>query len=114
MHRRPHPPVDPTVGEHELALVVGAPQLIGLVCGRERGSGGAIASAPATLHQPMAVEHGVDGADGGTMDIRIEPSQPLADLGCAPGGFVLLQAEIRVSSERAAGWRGDRAGAIDL
>ena len=93
MHRRPHPPVDPTVGEHELALVVGAPQLIGLVWGRECGSGGAIAPTPAALHQAMAVEHGVDGADGGTMDIRIEPSQPLADLGCARGGLVLFQVE---------------------
>ena len=68
-------------------------QLIGLVCGRERDSGFAIAPAPAALHQAVAVEHGVDGAAGGTMDIRIEPSQPLACLGCAPGRLVLLQAD---------------------
>lgn len=39
----------------------------------------------------MAVEDGVDGADGGAMDIGIEPSQPLADLGRSPSGLVLLQ-----------------------
>jgi len=59
----------------------------------------------------MAIEHCVDGADGRTMDIRIEPSQPLADLGCAPGGLVPLQAD-----DQGLDLKGqlDRAGAIDL
>ena len=40
----------------------------------------------------MAIEHRMDGADRGRMDIGIKPPQPLTDLLRSPGGLVLLEA----------------------
>ncbi len=81
------------VGQHELALVIGAPQRIGL---KGMGKGGALPQLPpalaAALHQAMAVEHGVDRADRRQMNIGMEPPEPFADLWRAPTRFLLLQA----------------------
>jgi hypothetical protein len=56
-----------------------------------------VAASFATLDEAMAVEHDVDGADGGPVHIRIEPGEPLSDLRGAPGRLLLLQAVIKVS-----------------
>src|SRR6185437_609829 len=47
------------VSEHELALVVGAPQIIGLSGMGKGGSVGSVASSASTLDQSVAVEHGM-------------------------------------------------------
>src|SRR5690349_20891059 len=41
----------------------------------------------------MAIEHGMDRADGGAMDFGIALPQPFPDLGRPPGRFVLLQSD---------------------
>ena len=81
------------VGEHELALEVGAPQLVGLAGPGEGCALSLVASATAAGDEAVAVEHGVDGADGGGLDPQLEPAQLLADLGRAPGGVFLAQLE---------------------
>ena len=53
------------VGQHELALVVGAPELVGRRGARQRRALGLVAPPAATPHEAMAVEHRVDRADGG-------------------------------------------------
>src|SRR5215217_1972010 len=58
------------VGEHELALVVGTPQLVWLSGKGERCSVRSLASSSSALHQ--AVEHGMYCADRRRVDIRIE------------------------------------------
>ena len=57
------------IDQHELALVIGAPQVVG--CGGY-GQGGALglvarAAATAAANQSVPIEHGVDGADGRQM-----------------------------------------------
>ena len=79
------------VAELELALEVGAPQLVGCSALRQRRSGGAIAGLADALDQAMAIENGMDGTLGGNADIAGEPpDQELADLACAPMGLLAL------------------------
>jgi len=80
------------VGEHELALVVGTPQLIGLGRARERGALGPVASSGSAFDQAMAIEHRVHRTDRGRVHIRIEPGQSFPDLRGSPTRLVLLQA----------------------
>jgi hypothetical protein len=47
------------VGEHELALVIGTPQLVGLIRAGERRALCAPAPARAPRHEPVPVEHRV-------------------------------------------------------
>src|SRR5206468_7963946 len=54
------------IGEHELAFVVGAPQIIGPQGLRQRRALSSIAALTAAADQPMAIEHRVHGADGGS------------------------------------------------
>jgi hypothetical protein len=59
------------IGQHELALVVGAPQIIGLIAGRQRRASGLVAPPTPALDQPMAVQNRMHRADRRGMDIRI-------------------------------------------
>jgi hypothetical protein len=82
------------VAEHELALVVGAPQRIRFGQPRERRGGrGAASPAPPPLHQMVAIQYGVDGADRRQLHPRDLLPQFLADLGGAPRGILALQAD---------------------
>ena len=47
----------PTVAEQELAFVIGAPELIGLLPQREWRSLRTATQATAPLHQAMAIQH---------------------------------------------------------
>src|SRR5258708_1958567 len=69
------------IAELELALEVGAPQIIGSsACGQRRAAR-AVARPAATLNQAMAVEDRMDGAFGRNPDIAVEPSdQQFPDL----------------------------------
>jgi len=81
------------VCEHELALVIGAPQVVRLKGLGKRRAFAQLASVPAAAtDQTMTVEHGMHRADRGQMDIGIKPSEPFADLRCAPGRLVLPEA----------------------
>ncbi len=79
------------IGEHELALVIRAPQGIGLVGPAERRALRPRAAAAAARDQAVAVEHGVDGADGGAAHPGPAPPEPLANLRRAPAGILPLE-----------------------
>ena len=81
------------VAEHELALVVGAPQRIRFGRPRERRGGRGAASPAPPLHQMVAIKYGVDGADRRQLHPRDLLPQFLADLGGAPRGILALQAD---------------------
>jgi hypothetical protein len=80
------------VCEHELALVVGAPQIV-WPCGLgKRRTLRTVAPAFAVLDQTVAIEDGMDRADRRRVDVGIKPLQPIPDLGRAPTGLVVLEA----------------------
>src|SRR3954452_18478242 len=82
------------IAEPELALEVGAPQIIGSDTRGQRRAARAVARPAATLDQAMAIEHRMDGAFGGNPDIAIEPpDQQFADLARAPVRFLGLEAD---------------------
>ena len=83
----------PPIAEHELAFVVGAPQRIRLGGPRERGARGRVAAPAPPVHQAMAIEHGVDGADRRQCGAVELLPQLLADLRRAPAGILPLQAD---------------------
>ncbi len=78
------------VCEHELALVVGAPQVIGLFGHRQRCTGGFVAPACFAFDQAVTIKDGMHRADRRGVDIRIKPGQSLPDLRRAPMWLVLL------------------------
>ena len=80
------------VGEHELALVVGAPQVIGLTGNRQRRSRRSITPRSSALDQVMAIEHRMHCADRRRVHIRVEAVELLPDLRRAPARLVLFQA----------------------
>lgn len=53
------------IAEQELALVIGAPEGVGRRGPRELGAGGVGTPAAAMLDEAMAIEHRMDGTDGG-------------------------------------------------
>ncbi len=80
------------IAELELALEVGAPQIVGKRALRQRRAARAMARPAAALDEAVAVEHRVDGAFGGNLDVAIEPThQQLADLADAPVRLLALQ-----------------------
>ena len=62
------------VAQSELPLEVDAPEVVGGGTGRKRGSLGATARATLVLDEAVAVEHGVDGAGGGRLDVVGQPA----------------------------------------
>jgi hypothetical protein len=73
------------VAELELALEVGAPQLVGSGALGQRRAARTMARPAATLDQTMTIEHRMDGAFGRNPDIAVEPpDQELPDLAGAP------------------------------
>ncbi len=75
----------PSIAELELALEIGAPQIIRSSARGERRAARAVARPAAALDQAMAVEDRMDGAFGRNPDIAVEPSdQQLPDLARAP------------------------------
>jgi hypothetical protein len=89
------------IGKHELALVVGAPKVIGLTGKGKCCSGGPVAPPHPALDQAMAIENRVDRTDGWGVHIRIEPRELVPDLRRAPARLVLLEAhDLRLDLER--------------
>jgi hypothetical protein len=80
------------IGEHELAIVIGAPQVVGLAGKGKRCSLGSIPSSHSALDQAVAIENRMDRADRRRVHVRIGPDELLTDLRCAPACLVLLEA----------------------
>src|ERR1700730_10807354 len=81
-----------SIAELELALEVGAPQIIGKCTFRQRRAARAVARPAAALDQAVAVEHRVNGAFGGNLDVSVEAThQQFADLAGAPVRLLALQ-----------------------
>ena len=81
------------IAEHELAFVVGAPERVGFGRLRQLGAAGGVTPPAATFDEAVAVEDGMDGTDGGQVRSPRLLAEFLADLRCAPGGILALQAD---------------------
>ena len=80
------------VAELELALEVGAPQIVGRGALGQRRAARAVARPAAAFDQAVAIENRMDGALGWNPDIAVEPpDQELADLARAPMRLLGLQ-----------------------
>ena len=79
------------IGEHELALVVGAPQVVGLAGHRQRRPPSAVAPPLRRLTSPWRSSTACTVEIAGRCTSRIKPRQPLPDLGRAPGRLLPLQ-----------------------
>src|SRR6516165_9165221 len=83
-----------TIAELELALEVGAPQIVGSRPRRELGSLGTPAWAPGRLDQAVPVQDRVDRALGRNADVAGQPPhQELADLARSPMRLLLLESD---------------------
>src|SRR5712691_5142429 len=84
----------PPIAKLELALEVGAPEVIRNSAFRERRAARAVARPATAPDQAVAIEHRVDGAFGRNPDIAVEPpDQQLADLARTPMRLLGLQAD---------------------
>src|SRR4029450_13868035 len=82
------------VAELELTLVIRAPQLVRYQAGREQCTARSLAPLVHSFDQPMAIEHGMDGADRRHPHVAGHaPEQQLAELARAPVRLVALQAD---------------------
>jgi hypothetical protein len=102
------------VAEHELALVVGAPEGVRFGGAAERGALSAKAPAAAPLDEAVPVEDGVDSADGRPL-WQLRPLPELfADLRRAPARILALEPDDhRLDSVPADDWLGETAGGYD-
>src|SRR5215472_4505555 len=82
-----------TIGEQELALVIGAPQFIGMLANGESGSLGPTTYAAAALDQAMAIEHRMDGALGWYGNTGEPAKQALTDFASTPAGVLALDVQ---------------------
>ena len=84
----------PAVAELELALEIGAPEVIGSSPLRQQRAVRTMARPAGALDEPMAVQHSMDGAAGGNPDIAGQAAdQQLADLARAPMWLLALEAD---------------------
>ena len=68
------------VTEHELALVVGAPQAIGVMSGGQCCALGFVAFAFVSFDEAMSVEYDMDSTDGRRLDHEILTNDLVARL----------------------------------
>src|ERR1700680_1313759 len=85
-----------SIGEHELALVVGTPEVIGMVRVGERGAFGLVDSPASTLNQAVTVQDRMHGADGRGVDLGGLATQAFADFRSTPAGVLLLELHDRL------------------
>src|ERR1700751_1647629 len=85
------------IAELELALEIGAPELVWRGAGRERRAGRPVPRPPRDFDQAVPVEHGVDRALGRNADVAVQSAdQTLADLTRTPMGFLALRHDDQV------------------
>ena len=81
----------PAISELELALEIGAPEVVWRSAGRQRRAGRPVPRPSRDLDQAVPVEHGVDRALGRNADVAVQSAdQTLADLTGTPMGFLAL------------------------
>ena len=80
-----------TIGQHELAFVIGAPEVIGPSRLRQRGALRLVATFTAVLDQAMPIEHCMHGADRRRLDVVVAAAQLRADLGRTPARMLALE-----------------------
>src|SRR5271170_51153 len=72
------------ISEQELALVVGAPQLVGALAQRQSGSLSTATQSTAAFDQAMAIQHGMDGTFGRVGNSGEPAQQALAGFTSTP------------------------------
>src|SRR5207244_12293879 len=87
-----------SVGEHELALVVGAPQVIGLHWLGVRGSLRPVAPSRCALDQAVAIENRMHRADRRCVHIRVSRASLSLIFGAPQLGLSCLSRTICVST----------------
>src|SRR6267143_560638 len=81
----------PAIAELELALEIGAPEVVWRGAGRQRRAGRPVPRPSRDLDQAVPVENGVDRALGRNADVAVQSAdQDLADLAGTPMGLVAL------------------------
>src|SRR5256885_6567025 len=86
------------IGEHELTLVIGTPQIIGLIRSGQAGSFSLeVMAAPSAADQTMPIKHRMHGTDGRQTDSQTQALDLLADLRSTPAG--VLSAKLNDRSE---------------
>src|SRR5580692_4929947 len=91
----------PAIAKLELALEVGAPQLIGSGALRQRRAACAMARPAAALDHAVAIEDRMDRAFGRNPDVAVEPPhQKFPDLARAPVRLLSLELERTGRRER--------------
>src|SRR6202041_150398 len=84
------------IAQQELSLVIGAPQLVGLLAQREGSSLSTTTQATAALDQTVSIQDRMDGALGRNLDVRESPDQALANFPSAPAGVLPLHVQDEV------------------
>src|ERR1700751_1305205 len=81
----------PAIADLELALEIGAPEIVWRGAGRERRASRPVPRPPRDFDQAVPVEHGVDRALGRNADVAVQSAdQTLADLTGTPMGLLAL------------------------
>src|SRR6201988_667626 len=81
----------PAIAELELALEIGAPEIVWRGAGRERRASRPVPRPPRDFDQAVPVEHGMDRAVGRNADVAVQSAdQTLADLTGTPMGILAL------------------------
>src|SRR5947207_11810532 len=79
------------VAQLKLALVIGAPEIVGMKALGQRPSFGSTTAPADRRDQPVAIEHGVNGRSSGSLDgMGKSPKPTLSVLACAPLWFLLI------------------------
>src|ERR1700723_2769944 len=84
------------IAQQELSLVIGAPQLVGMLAQRQGSSLSTTTQATAALDQTVPIKDRMDGALGRNLDARESPDQALADFPSAPAGVLPLHVQDEV------------------
>src|ERR1700741_4597026 len=85
-----------TIGEQELALVIGTPQFIWTLANGESGSLGPTTHAAAALDQAMTIQHRMDGALGRDRNSGESAQEAFANLAGTPARVLALHVQDEV------------------
>src|SRR6266851_621059 len=82
-----------TIGEQELALVIGTPQFIGTLANGESGSLRTTTHAAAALDKAVTIQHRMDGALDRDGDAGKPAEQAFANFASTPTGVLALHVQ---------------------
>jgi len=84
------------IGEHELALVIGAPQIVWPSCLSERRALGFVALLASATDQAVSIQNRMHGADGGQVDRAVQELDLVPDLLRPPTRVLFLELQDQV------------------